>query len=391
MSITYTITTNFGAKDSLPSNDPDKVVSGAEFTTEFTAIQSAFNAAAPAASPTFTGTVTFENATSTGDLQCSTLTATTEVDATLLTAATAAVGAGGLTVLGTATVTGDVAVDTDAFVVDTVNNRVGIGTTTPLAELHIESGSPGIRLYDSGAGDYGRFTYNGGDLFIQADDSNAVADSKIYFDIDGASVAEMLAGGGLTVVGNLTSANSPNWDAAYGDKVNSMSFSTSTGILTLNRQDGGTVTQDLDGRYGLAETGTWTPVLSSSLNGGGTLFTTSTLVGTYAKVGNVCVCTLQATITSVNGATTGALAVAGLPFNAASTGAHQTPIVPVTYTNVGTATDPTFYMSIYPSQKYGQILHANPGASNSVNQIAPSELMVGGDSQIYTTFMYITA
>ena len=58
MAITYTPTTNFGAKDSLPTNDPDKVIKGSEFTTEFTAIQTAFGLAAPNASPTFTGTVT---------------------------------------------------------------------------------------------------------------------------------------------------------------------------------------------------------------------------------------------------------------------------------------------------------------------------------------------
>ena len=58
MSITYTPSTNFGSKDSLPTNDPDKVIKGSEFSTEFTAIQTAFGLAAPAASPTFTGTVT---------------------------------------------------------------------------------------------------------------------------------------------------------------------------------------------------------------------------------------------------------------------------------------------------------------------------------------------
>jgi hypothetical protein len=58
LSITYTPSTNFGAKDSLPSNDSNKVIRGSEFTTEFTAIQTAFGLAAPAASPTFTGTAT---------------------------------------------------------------------------------------------------------------------------------------------------------------------------------------------------------------------------------------------------------------------------------------------------------------------------------------------
>jgi hypothetical protein len=61
MSITYTPTTNFGSKDSLPSNDPNKVIKGSEFTTEFSAIQTAFGLAAPTSNPTFTGTATFDD------------------------------------------------------------------------------------------------------------------------------------------------------------------------------------------------------------------------------------------------------------------------------------------------------------------------------------------
>ena len=74
MAITYTPTTNFGLKDSLPTNDPAKVIKGAEFSTEFTAIQTAFGQAAPLASPTFTGTATFANITATGDTYLDNLT-----------------------------------------------------------------------------------------------------------------------------------------------------------------------------------------------------------------------------------------------------------------------------------------------------------------------------
>ena len=59
MSITYNASTNFGAKDALPINDPNKVIYGSEFTTEFVAIGTAFGEAAPTADPTFTGTATF--------------------------------------------------------------------------------------------------------------------------------------------------------------------------------------------------------------------------------------------------------------------------------------------------------------------------------------------
>ena len=75
MSITYNASTNFGAKDALPVNDPDKVIYGAEFTTEFNAITAAFGNAAPTASPTFTGTATFENV----DINGSTVTIGSEI------------------------------------------------------------------------------------------------------------------------------------------------------------------------------------------------------------------------------------------------------------------------------------------------------------------------
>ena len=68
MSVTYTITTNFGNKDSLPSGDSDKVIRGTEFTTEFNSIQTAFGLCAPSASPTFTGTAAFSAITSSSDL-----------------------------------------------------------------------------------------------------------------------------------------------------------------------------------------------------------------------------------------------------------------------------------------------------------------------------------
>lgn len=82
MAITYTPTTNFGAKDSLPTNDPDKVIKGSEFTTEFTALQTAFSLAAPNASPTFTGTVTIPTADINGG----------NIDGTVIGAATPAAG-----------------------------------------------------------------------------------------------------------------------------------------------------------------------------------------------------------------------------------------------------------------------------------------------------------
>lgn len=62
----YTYTSGFLAKDSLPDTDADKVIQGADFETEFTAVQTAVNSKADSASPTFTGTLTAATVTASG-------------------------------------------------------------------------------------------------------------------------------------------------------------------------------------------------------------------------------------------------------------------------------------------------------------------------------------
>lgn len=54
----YTVTTNFTAKDSLPSGDAGKVIKGADHQTEYNNIATAVNSKADTASPSFTGTMT---------------------------------------------------------------------------------------------------------------------------------------------------------------------------------------------------------------------------------------------------------------------------------------------------------------------------------------------
>ena len=69
----YTKTTNFAAKDSLPSGDAGKIIQGTEFNTEFDDIAIAIATKANTASPTFTGTVTIPNLTFTGTLSTGTI------------------------------------------------------------------------------------------------------------------------------------------------------------------------------------------------------------------------------------------------------------------------------------------------------------------------------
>ena len=68
MSITYAPATNFTAKDSMSTSNPDKVLSGVPFDAEFSAIQTAFASAAPTASPSFSGTASFADITTSGDV-----------------------------------------------------------------------------------------------------------------------------------------------------------------------------------------------------------------------------------------------------------------------------------------------------------------------------------
>jgi len=64
----YTKSTNFTAKDSLPTGDTNKVIRGSEFDTEFNAISVAVATKSDLAGPTFTGTATFADLTGTGTI-----------------------------------------------------------------------------------------------------------------------------------------------------------------------------------------------------------------------------------------------------------------------------------------------------------------------------------
>lgn len=76
----YVKFTNFTVKDSLPTGDTNKVIRGAEFDTEFDAIATAVATKSNIASPTFTGTATFDGLTATGTVDFSGGNVTTNID-----------------------------------------------------------------------------------------------------------------------------------------------------------------------------------------------------------------------------------------------------------------------------------------------------------------------
>ena len=62
----YTKTTNFTAKDSLPTGNTNKIIRGSEFDTEFNNLVTAVGTKADLASPALTGTATAVNLTVSG-------------------------------------------------------------------------------------------------------------------------------------------------------------------------------------------------------------------------------------------------------------------------------------------------------------------------------------
>ena len=155
----YTITTNFGAKDSLPSGNAAKVVKGSEFTTEFTNIATAVNSKADTAGDTFTGVVNFSAVTnfnadvafdtdtlfvdvSTNRVGIGTTSPATALDVTGVITTDGLTSSAGIDVTGTVTADG-LTVDTDTLYVDATNDRVGIGTTSPVTNLHVAGGNSG--------------------------------------------------------------------------------------------------------------------------------------------------------------------------------------------------------------------------------------------------------
>lgn len=64
----YTKSTNFTAKDTLLPGDPNKIIKGLEFDTEFDALAVAVNSKVDGLNGALTGTTTAQNVTITGTL-----------------------------------------------------------------------------------------------------------------------------------------------------------------------------------------------------------------------------------------------------------------------------------------------------------------------------------
>ena len=294
----------------------------------------------------------------------------------------------GVDVTGTVTADG-LTVDTDTLYVDSTNNRVGIGTTSPDQTLVVKTADGGGIAIENAAGNQYRWAVNGDDTFAVVDSGTA---ERLRIDSSGnvlvgtTSYNSTLAGHGIGANGFVYHTR----DNAVGMILHRK---TSDGDIVEFRKDGTTVgsigsvigarlrvdSNSVAGYLGIAgtdryywnntelgvnsdnaynlgasgarfkdlwlsggvylggtgsanylddyEEGTWTPVAAGS-GGAGTAATYSTQIGTYTKIGRIVIMKFLVNLTSA-GSEAGNARIAGFPFS----GTTHTGLVRASTTN----------------------------------------------------------
>lgn len=157
---------------------------------------------------------------------------------------------------------GSKALDKETLCVDQTNDRVGIGTETPLAVLHVEDAAPIIRMRDtnSGAGIYSEIgtSNNDGTIVISADANNASGTSnasKIQFVIDNAATPQVTVlsdrkvgigtaspGSNISVVSSTTTADIKLVNSGTTGGSGGLSISTSSNAASITNEENSTLT-----------------------------------------------------------------------------------------------------------------------------------------------------
>ena len=106
-----------------------------------------------------------------------------------------------LSLSGDLDVTGDVTVDTDTLKVDATNNRVGIGNTSPLAQLHIEETS--VSNFDQD--NFANFIIEDDDARMQlvSNDGGSNGSNIIITNVDGSTHHNWAIGTATTAQNNI--------------------------------------------------------------------------------------------------------------------------------------------------------------------------------------------
>ena len=209
----YTKTTDFEAKDSLPSGDSGKIIRGSEFETEFDNIATAIASKSDANNPTFTGTVTIDGLTVNGNTvlgnaATDTVTVTADIASNLLPSAddTYNLGASGaewndLFIDGTANIDSLVAGSGSFTSISTTgdmtfgdDDKALFGASNDLKIYHASNNQSYI--HEVGSGDLNILATN---LKLQ----DAGGSTKVLVNSTGINVTGTVTADGLTSSGNL--------------------------------------------------------------------------------------------------------------------------------------------------------------------------------------------
>ena len=237
----YTKTTDFEAKDSLPSGDSGKIIRGSEFETEFDNIATAIASKSDANNPTFTGTVTIDGLTVNGNTvlgnaATDTVTVTADIASNLLPSADdtynlGAVGAewNDLHVDGVAYIDTIDGFATTGNVTFGDNDKAIFGASSDLQIYHTGSPSSNSVIEDAGAGNL-TLKSNGAGIHFRDGSDNLVfnvdldsattlyhnTSAKLTTTATGIDVTGSISADGLTVDGSssgditLTGATNSN-------------------------------------------------------------------------------------------------------------------------------------------------------------------------------------
>jgi hypothetical protein len=207
---------------------------------------------------------------------------------------------GPLTVAGSATITGDLTVDTNVLKVDTTNNRVGIGTATPATTLDV-AGAATIT---------GNVTVKSGNALLLNRTDNLTS-TQLYDSGSNGFIIDNLNTNGIRLMFNGVTALLLN-------STGNLAFPDAKGIdFSAKTPDGsGTVGSEVLNDY---EEGTWTGTIAGSTSNP---TVTQTATGRYTKIGRVVNVTINFNVIDTSGAA-GAVFITGLPFtNNVSNVAH---------------------------------------------------------------------
>ena len=273
------------------------------------------------------------------------------------------------TVNGNLTITEDLTVDTNTLHVDSTNNRVGVGTTSPENPIEIETTNKlGGTFTGTTDGEGLRVTqtdYTAGNYvsLVEApyDDSQTAANVRI---------AGMFDGGGS----NLAFGTSNS----YGSGItNTAMFIHSSGNVQLSGglsfagNDVETAANALDDY----EEGTWTASTSQG--------SVTTNGGTYVKIGKIV--TIRANLSNfTNSSNTNSVEITGLPFTSASNN-YGVGACMIRFVNTGGQEYVNTYLG---NSTASMFLYASDTSSNA-NWAAVSYSMANQDWDIIFTMSYI--